>query len=293
MILKVANREGGIDSGQVYNAVSYASSYGVSVINLSLSGPPSEAIRDSLLQARSQLVVIAAGNTESDIGGSIIPPATIGFPARYSSSLPNVISVAAHDSSNHLACFSNYGVNVDIAAPGMDVESTIQDGTMTMNGTSQAAPVVSLTAALLVADGFLYGPRALKQRIIASADVVEPLHGVVFAEGKLNMIKTLGFREDLIELRDHSLVRGRVVPPTRLQFRNGTAPIDWGSVVKIARYSGDDAAKRFRVTTLKSGKLLHSYGDLDLSSLTTQTTTGPRECPLTDVIDFVAATGRN
>src|SRR5438046_2313411 len=82
------------------------------------------------------------------------------------------IGVAAHDERGHLACFSHYGGRtIDLAAPGVAIESTIRGGTAVLNGTSQAAPLVSFAAALL-ASMDVREPIVIKRRLLASVDYV-------------------------------------------------------------------------------------------------------------------------
>ncbi|HLR61947.1 MAG TPA: S8 family serine peptidase [Lentibacillus sp.] len=69
-------------------------------------------------------------------------------------SYDNVIAVAAVDSQNNLAGFSNYGSWVDVAAPGVDIASTVQrNGYAYMSGTSTASPHVAGLAGRLAGQG--------------------------------------------------------------------------------------------------------------------------------------------
>ncbi|GHF84072.1 type VII secretion-associated serine protease [Kitasatospora xanthocidica] len=69
----------------------------------------------------------------------------------YPGAFPTVLAVGASDRNNERAPFSQYGGFVKVAAPGVDMLSTVPgSGQCVDNGTSFAAPYVSGLAALLV-----------------------------------------------------------------------------------------------------------------------------------------------
>jgi subtilisin family serine protease len=85
------------------------------------------------------VVVASAGN-----GGAA---SATHFPA----DMPEVIGVAALDSADLKAGFSNYGTIVAVSAPGVGIVSTyLFQGYATWSGTSMAAPFISGTAALVI-----------------------------------------------------------------------------------------------------------------------------------------------
>lgn len=88
------------------------------------------------------LHAVAAGNSGVNIDTSP------SYPASYN--LDNIISVAATNSNDNYASFSNYGpVSVDIAGPGVNIASTwINNQYYYASGTSMAAPHVTGAAAL-------------------------------------------------------------------------------------------------------------------------------------------------
>jgi subtilisin family serine protease len=125
--------------------IRYAAANGADIINLSLGGGFSSIILAAIQYAMSLdvLVVAAAGNESA---------AAPGYPARFSASLANVISVGAYASSGAIASFSNdVGASgaVQVDAPGVGVYSTYVDGRYgSLSGTSMATPHVAGLAAL-------------------------------------------------------------------------------------------------------------------------------------------------
>merc|ERR1719517_55848 len=100
---------------------------------MSLGGGSATAITRDGIQAIADsgvLVFAAAGN-----GGN----SAYLYPASY----PAVISIAATNSSDLRASFSQYNDEVDLAAPGVGVLSTEGEGYGTLSGTSMACPHAS------------------------------------------------------------------------------------------------------------------------------------------------------
>ena len=103
------------------------------------------------------LLVAAAGNDGYSPGKG-----NVDYPARYDS----VIAVAATESNDNRASFSSTGPDVELAAPGVDIYSTVPGGYGTKDGTSMACPHVAGTAALAIAAG----EGDVRQRLQDTAD---------------------------------------------------------------------------------------------------------------------------
>ncbi len=149
MPVKVLNSSGNGSYDDVAAGITYAADQGADVINLSLGGiSSSSTLADAIEHAYDQgaLVVAAAGNCAQ--GGYqcnyLYNP--IMYPGAYSTTL----AVAATDSNDNWATFSEHHPYVDVAAPGVSIYSTYRYGSYTyQNGTSMATPFVSGLAALI------------------------------------------------------------------------------------------------------------------------------------------------
>ncbi len=145
-------------------ALDYALLNGARVVNLSLGGP-----RDALvtrLAARAEalgvVVVAAAGNQGA------------GAPPPYPAALPSVLAVTAVDARNQLYPAAVQGAFVKLAAPGVEVLSTVPGGRYSAHsGTSLAAAHASAAAALLLQAKDTLSPAALRDLLEATAHAPE------------------------------------------------------------------------------------------------------------------------
>lgn len=162
LALKFLGPDGGATSDAI-SAIQYAANKGVRISNNSWGGPGySQSLKDAIDQS-GQLFVTAAGNASINQDSSDYPD----YPAAYSS--PNIVAVAAVDNRGNLASFSNYGAKtVDIAAPGVNILSSVPDGWSYYSGTSMAAPHVAGVAALVRSVNAGLSPSGMKDVILRS-----------------------------------------------------------------------------------------------------------------------------
>jgi subtilisin family serine protease len=117
--VRVLTADGTGADSDIVEGIDWAVANGARVINLSFAGPGwGEALHQAILRAGAQgvLVVTAAGNGAADNDAS----RDVSYPCN--DDAPNLICVAASDTADRLAPFSSFGaVNVDLAAPGVDV----------------------------------------------------------------------------------------------------------------------------------------------------------------------------
>ncbi len=166
MPIRVLGADGSGYMSDAANGIVYAADHGADVVNMSLGSEDEDAsVTNAIAYARSRgvVVVAAAGNERQK-----------GSPNSYPAADPGVIAVAATDSTDTVASYSNQGSYVDVAAPGSAILSTYptalnNTGYAVLYGTSMASPHVAAIAALLKAYNPTLTPDQVEQALESSA----------------------------------------------------------------------------------------------------------------------------
>jgi serine protease len=178
MPIKVLSAGGSGSMAGIAQGIRWAADHGAQVINMSLGGRFAVGTIASAVKyarAKGVTVVAAAGN---DGNGSV------SYPARY----PGVIAVAATQFDETTTFYSNWGPQIDIAAPGGNVrvdqngdgkpDGVLQHTIVPQNisrtdylwfmGTSMATPHVAGVAALVIGAG-IQKPDAVEEILLGTA----------------------------------------------------------------------------------------------------------------------------
>ena len=185
VVCKALDEFGSGSLADVANCISWVASEGAKVISMSLEGGASTTLQSAVAAAWNSgngAVIVAAAGNQGD--------ATLAYPAGY----PEVVSVAATDTRDARASFSNANSDVEIAAPGVDVLSTLPDGDYaTMSGTSMATPHVSAVAGLLRQLFPSDNAAVIRFRLDAAVDDLGPAgRDTSFGFGRVNLCKAAG-----------------------------------------------------------------------------------------------------
>lgn len=205
--LKIADRFGRLSTAAIVGAHDYARNLILSGVNLAatnnsyglIAGDFYEdqptgfnAERDAIQRYidAGGIFIAAAGNNAID---NDLPNAR-SYPASYN--IPGVISVAATDSNDGLANFSNFGVStVDIAAPGVNILSTLPTEAGgpygLLSGTSMASPTVAGVVALIRSVKPTASAVEVRELLINSSDLLPSLQGKVRSGGRVNVARAL------------------------------------------------------------------------------------------------------
>jgi len=179
---KIMTLKGLADSGTgtaltLANSVRYAADMGADIISASWGGIAESATLTAAFRYAHDLGVLsiaAAGNSSANV--AIISPANLN----------QVLAVAATDPDDVRAAFSNFGIGIDVSAPGVAIlslnanagangiaeevpESIVGSNYLQISGTSMACPHVSGAAAVLLSQDPSRSLDDLRGRLLAGA----------------------------------------------------------------------------------------------------------------------------
>jgi thermitase len=187
MNIKVLDDTGNGYNSSVADGIIWATDHGAKVINMSFTGSfASSTLENAVNYAWDNGVVVVAAAGNNNVS-------TPFYPAAFT----NAIAVAATDPADVKAYFSNYGNWVDVAAPGVNIFSTLPNhgsvlGTNYgyLDGTSMSTPFVSGLAALIWATPYGTNNALVRERIESQADPVDGT-GTYWQYGRINAYKSV------------------------------------------------------------------------------------------------------
>ncbi len=149
----------------------YAANNGAKIASCSWGSSESGGIGDAIdyFLANGGIIFKSAGNdgTES---------------SDYMSARSDIVTVAATDSNDCKADFSNYGTHVDISAPGTNIWSLYHvhsdpenDYIASVSGTSMSTPIAASVAALIWSRNLTWTASQVVQQLYDSADDIDAL----------------------------------------------------------------------------------------------------------------------
>ena len=188
LILKCGADDDYTASGDSYlyhtdNALLYAAQNFSKVINCSFGSTTFSQYTQTVVNmafANGKVICASAGNDGLN---------EISYPAGYN----NVVSVAATNSSDQKAYFSNYNSTVDICAPGQGIYSTLWPNTYaSWDGTSMSSPIVSGTVALIWSKAPNFTPTQVVTKLKTGVDdisAINPGYTGLLGTGRVNAYK--------------------------------------------------------------------------------------------------------
>jgi subtilisin len=161
--VKVLSRTGSGSYSAIISGILWCVRNGIDVINMSLGGSAHvQALQNACDYAFANNVVVVAAAGNSGPGAD-----SVGYPGRYDS----VICVSNVDATDTIAPSSSRGSQVDLAAPGTQILSTLPGNRYgRLTGTSMASPHVAGAAALTLSSHRYTPAETIRKILLETAD---------------------------------------------------------------------------------------------------------------------------
>lgn len=180
--VKAFDKDGSAKISSLIEALQWSIDNDLQVLNMSFGvDRDNDTLREAIAKTyEAGITMVAASGNDG--------ATTVDFPARY----PEVIAVGAVNEDKQLANFSNYGSNLDVVAPGVDVESTWKNGQFNkLDGTSMAAPHVTGITALILGKFDNLTPAEIKEAIKEGATLLDSIDSAKQGAGLVNAAETI------------------------------------------------------------------------------------------------------
>jgi subtilisin family serine protease len=184
--LRITKHAPDVPDNLIYNSNSgivYQYQNGAKVINCSFGGASYSAATQNIINdawTAGVVIVASAGND-----GQNVP--------RYPASYDNVVNVAASNSTDLKASFSNYHSTVDITAPGENILSTVYNNSYTQfNGTSMSSPITAGVVGLIRSRYPSWTNAQVVDRLVLGVDSIynlNPAYIGMLGTGRVNAFK--------------------------------------------------------------------------------------------------------
>nr|WP_181765418.1 type VII secretion-associated serine protease mycosin [Streptomyces albidus (ex Kaewkla and Franco 2022)] len=238
-------------------AIDHAVSKKADVINISQDTTealkPDSVLKESVDKALAADVVVVASAGNDGLGGNV--------KETYPASFDGVLAVASSDRNNERAPFSQSGEFVGVAAPGVDMVSTMPGGGHCAdNGTSFSAPYVAGVAALIKAEHKDWTRQQIVAQIEQTAERSVAGHDRLVGWGVVDPLRALTEDEKPIEepTPDEGISQAEAPTPAKLQLgettqerneRIGTYAVVGGGVLVIVIAGGAQIYRDWRRRT--------------------------------------------
>jgi subtilisin family serine protease len=272
--VRVLNNSGAGYTSWVVAGVDWVTAHAdrIEVANMSLTCRCSQPVLDEAIEASASAGVVyalAAGNESEDVEN--FSPAgnpdaiTVSAISDYDGESGGKSSsgCASYGADDQLASYSNFGEEIDIAAPGTCIRSTVPSGYATLSGTSMASPHVAGAAALLASQANpndLADVEAIRDALLSAGDydwtdnsedeIKEPLLNASDAlqfSPVDQVANTLAY-EPISE--SEGVLRGELNPggvKTTYQFEYGTST-EYGNQIPVAESDADEGDEYIAVS---------------------------------------------